>query len=126
MLVSQDHIVYSIISAGTVINTIFQKGNDCVAFFDLDENCRLQLVTFRNEYSMNLHKFIIGDQQVIEIANTSDVTKVKDAIAELFSNLEGSEPLVREITISFCKVLLDSLLQMQQDEYIAKLRDDLD
>ena len=117
-------IIHHINSVGPIINTMFIQNNkdgDLVGYMDINENQRLTLEVFTNQHGIKLHRFVIADQQVLEISNTVDVTAVKDAILAFFGTEEAGKKLSNEVTISFCRILFDSLLDFHREEYLKSL-----
>ena len=123
MLANQEFLLYAILKAGEVKNTVLTSDANTLGFIDLDEHCRIQLVEFVNQFNSKIHKILIGDQQSFEISTPFEFKTAMTAIAELLTG-KADDAFIKSIQDSFAAVLKQAYLDIQQQEYIASLMKD--
>ncbi len=122
MLVGQEFLIKEIYLAGKPTNTHVNVGGDgYVGILHLTDEFSLTLDEFVNKYGKRVHRFGFGDQSSVIVANHIDWQLVTNTIKTALTEVGHSDEFINDVINSFKSVLFDSLLQFQQDEYLAEL-----
>lgn len=121
MLASQEFLIKHLYKSGIPFNTLVAVKGRHEAELAVSQDFSVSLALVTNSHGVKVHKFYLGDQQILSVSSSIDFNNAQTLIAETLIKAGCSEEYAKEVKQSFHCVMFNSLMNLQQDVYLEKL-----